>query len=40
MEELKKGRGSIIEEDENGNIHFNGTIRNAAELEEKTESQG
>jgi len=38
LNELKRGSRDIIETDENGNVHFNGTIRNARELGEKLNS--
>jgi len=35
LNELKRKNLDIIEEDENGNYHFNGSLRNANELKEK-----
>jgi hypothetical protein len=38
VEELKSGSNRFIEEDINGNFHFNGSLRNAAELRGRLES--
>jgi len=38
LDELNTGRRGIIEQDENGICHFNGSIRNAQELREKLNS--
>ena len=39
-EELKSGRRRVIERDENGICHFNGILRNAAELRERLSGTG
>ncbi len=38
LDEIRSGRQEIIEEDENGNAHFNGSLRNVAELKERLDS--
>ncbi|MCP4312264.1 MAG: hypothetical protein GY790_13445 [Bacteroidetes bacterium] len=40
VNELESGRREIIEEDADGNAHFNGSLRNAAELKERLDGMG